>query len=179
MAFDEKGQADTYERKIEVCARAYKLLTEEAGLAPCDIIFDPNVLAIATGIDSHDNYAVDFIRATAWIHENLPGAKVSGGVSNLSFSFRGNNFIREAMHAVFLYHAIRNGLDMAIVNPATSITYDDLPTETLALIEDVVLNRRPDATERLIDFAEKHRGEAVKKKTISTKTVIGNLSPTD
>ena len=110
MAFDEKGQADTYERKIEVCARAYKLLTEEAGLAPCDIIFDPNVLAIATGIDSHDNYAVDFIRATAWIHENLPGAKVSGGVSNLSFSFRGNNFIREAMHAVFLYHAIRNGL---------------------------------------------------------------------
>ena len=163
MAFDEKGQADTYERKIEVCARAYKLLIEEAGLAPCDIIFDPNVLAIATGIDSHDNYAVDFIRATAWIHENLPGAKVSGGVSNLSFSFRGNNFIREAMHAVFLYHAIRNGLDMAIVNPATSITYDDLPTETLALIEDVVLNRRPDATERLIDFAEKHRGEAVKK----------------
>lgn len=137
------------------------------------------MLAIATGIDSHDNYAVDFIRATAWIHENLPGAKVSGGVSNLSFSFRGNNFIREAMHAVFLYHAIRNGLDMAIVNPATSITYDDLPTETLALIEDVVLNRRPDATERLIDFAEKHRGEAVKKKTISTKTVIGNLSPTD
>lgn len=162
MAFDEQGQADTYERKIEVCARAYRLLTEVAGLAPCDIIFDPNVLAIATGIESHDNYAVDFIRATAWIHRNLPGAKVSGGVSNLSFSFRGNNYIREAMHAVFLYHAIANGLDMAIVNPATSVTYDDLPAETLTLIEDVVLNRRPDATERLIDFAARHREEADK-----------------
>ncbi|HIX27578.1 MAG TPA: methionine synthase [Candidatus Barnesiella excrementigallinarum] len=163
MAFDEKGQADTYERKIEVCARAYRLLTEVAGIAPGDIIFDPNVLAIATGIDSHDNYAVDFIRATAWIHENLPGAKVSGGVSNLSFSFRGNNYIREAMHAVFLYHAIRNGLDMAIVNPATAVTYDELPTEALTLIEDVVLNRRPDATERLIDFAARHRKEAGNK----------------
>ena len=160
MAFDEQGQADTYERKIEVCARAYRLLTEVAGMAPCNIIFDPNVLAIATGIESHDNYAVDFIRATAWIHQNLPGAKVSGGVSNLSFSFRGNNYIREAMHAVFLYHAIANGLDMAIVNPATSVTYDDLPAETLALVEDVVLNRRPDATERLIDFAARHREEA-------------------
>ena len=164
MAFDEKGQADTYERKIEVCARAYRLLTEEAAFAPCDIIFDPNVLAIATGIESHDNYAVDFIRATAWIHHNLPGAKVSGGVSNLSFSFRGNNYIREAMHAVFLYHAIRNGLDMAIVNPATAVTYDDLPSRTLALIEDVVLNRRPDATERLTEFAAEHREEAETKK---------------
>ena len=163
MAFDEKGQADTYERKIEVCARAYRLLTEVAGFAPCDIIFDPNVLAIATGIESHDNYAVDFIRATGWIHKNLPGAKVSGGVSNLSFSFRGNNYIREAMHAVFLYHAIRNGLDMAIVNPATAVTYDDLPPETLILIEDVVLNRRPDATERLIDFAARHREVAENK----------------
>lgn len=162
MAFDEKGQADTYERKIEVCARAYRLLTEVAGMAPCDIIFDPNVLAIATGIESHDNYAVDFIRATAWIHQHLPEAKVSGGVSNLSFSFRGNNYIREAMHAVFLYHAIAQGLDMAIVNPATSVTYDDLPAETLTLIEDVVLNRRPDATERLIDFAARHREEADK-----------------
>ena len=162
MAFDEQGQADTYERKIEVCARAYRLLTEVAGMAPCDIIFDPNVLAIATGIESHDNYAVDFIRATAWIHQHLPEAKVSGGVSNLSFSFRGNNYIREAMHAVFLYHAIAQGLDMAIVNPATSVTYDDLPAETLTLIEDVVLNRRPDATERLIDFAARHREEADK-----------------
>ena len=159
MAFDEQGQADTFERKIEVCARAYRLLTEVADVAPCDIIFDPNVLAIATGIESHDNYAVDFIRATAWIHHNLPGAKVSGGVSNLSFSFRGNNYIREAMHAVFLYHAIANGLDMAIVNPATSVTYDDLPAETLELIEDVVLNRRPDATERLIEFAARYRNE--------------------
>ena len=162
MAFDEQGQADTYERKIEVCARAYRLLTEVAGMAPCDIIFDPNVLAIATGIESHNNYAVDFIRATAWIHQHLPEAKVSGGVSNLSFSFRGNNYIREAMHAVFLYHAIAQGLDMAIVNPATSETYDDLPAETLTLIEDVVLNRRPDATERLIDFAARHREEADK-----------------
>lgn len=162
MAFDEQGQADTYERKIEVCARAYRLLTEVAGMAPCDIIFDPNVLAIATGIESHDNYAVHFIRATAWIHQHLPEAKVSGGVSNLSFSFRGNNYIREAMHAVFLYHAIAQGLDMAIVNPATSVTYDDLPAETLTLIEDVVLNRRPDATERLIDFAARHREEADK-----------------
>ena len=170
MAFDEQGQADTYERKIEVCARAYRLLTEVADVAPCDIIFDPNVLAIATGIESHDNYAVDFIKATEWIHQHLPGAKVSGGVSNLSFSFRGNNYIREAMHAVFLYHAIGKGLDMAIVNPATSVTYDDLPADTLTLIEDVVLNRRPDATERLIEFAARHRAEA---------TVPSTDSPTD
>ncbi len=163
MAFDELGQADTYERKIEVCARAYRLLTEKIGFNPNDIIFDPNILAIATGIESHNNYAVDFIRATAWIHANLPGAKVSGGVSNLSFSFRGNNYIREAMHAVFLYHAIRNGMDMAILNPATTITYADLPSETLTLIEDVVLNRRPDATERLIDFSGRYKADAEKK----------------
>ncbi|KAA6310400.1 Methionine synthase, partial [termite gut metagenome] len=123
MAFDEKGQADTYERKIEVCSRAYRLLTEQAGFNPNDIIFDPNVLAIATGMEEYNNYAVDFIKAVGWIKQNLPGAHVSGGVSNLSFSFRGNNYIREAMHAVFLYHAIKQGMDMGIVNPATSVLY--------------------------------------------------------
>ena len=153
MAFDEQGQADTYERRIEVCARAYRLLTEQAGLPPQDIIFDPNVLAIATGMPEHDNYAVDFIRAAAWIRRNLPGAHVSGGVSNLSFSFRGNNYLREAMHAVFLYHAIRAGMDMGIVNPASSVLYTDLSAEVLERIEDVVLNRRPDAAERLLEVA--------------------------
>ena len=138
MAFDEKGQADTYERKIEVCARAYQLLVEKVGFNPHDIIFDPNVLAVATGMDEHNNYAVDFIRATGWIRKNLPGAHVSGGVSNLSFSFRGNNYIREAMHAVFLYHAIREGMDMGIVNPATAVLYTDIPADILERIEDVV-----------------------------------------
>ena len=159
MAFDEKGQADTYERKIEVCERAYRLLTGQAGLNPHDIIFDPNVLAIATGMEEHDNYAVDFIRATGWIRRNLPGAHVSGGVSNLSFSFRGNNYIREAMHAVFLYHAIREGMDMGIVNPATSVLYTDIPADVLERIEDVVLNRRPDAAERLIELADCMKNE--------------------
>ena len=154
MAFDEKGQADTFERKIEVCARAYKILTEQVGFNPHDIIFDPNVLAVATGIEEHNNYAVDFINATGWIKKNLPGAHISGGVSNLSFSFRGNNYIREAMHAVFLYHAIRQGMDMGIVNPATSVLYTDIPSDVLERIEDVVLNRRPDAAERLIETAE-------------------------
>ncbi|MDR1003847.1 MAG: methionine synthase [Prevotellaceae bacterium] len=155
MAFDEKGQADTAERKIEVCSRAYRLLVGEAGFNPHDIIFDPNVLAIATGMEEHNNYAVDFIRATAWIRANLPGAHVSGGVSNLSFSFRGNDYIREAMHAVFLYHAIRAGMDMGIVNPASAVLYTDLPADILEKIEDVVLNRRPDAAERLIELAER------------------------
>ncbi|MDR0976671.1 MAG: methionine synthase [Prevotellaceae bacterium] len=159
MAFDEKGQADTAERKIEVCARAYKLLTEQADFSPNDIIFDPNVLAIATGIEEHNNYAVDFIEATRWIRENLPGAHVSGGVSNLSFSFRGNNYIREAMHAVFLYHAIRAGMDMGIVNPAASVLYTDIPENIRLLIENVVLNRQPDAAERLIELAEKLKSE--------------------
>ena len=154
MAFDEQGQADTYERKIEVCGRAYRILTEQVGFNPNDIIFDPNILSVATGIDEHNNYAVDFIKATAWIKQNLPGAHVSGGVSNLSFSFRGNNYVREAMHAVFLYHAIQQGMDMAIVNPATSVLYSDIPTDVLERIEDVVLNRRPDAAERLIETAE-------------------------
>ena len=154
MAFDEQGQADTYQRKIEVCERAYRILTSRVGFNPHDIIFDPNVLSVATGIEEHNNYAVDFIRATGWIKQNLPGAHVSGGVSNLSFSFRGNNYIREAMHAVFLYHAIQQGMDMAIVNPATSVLYSDIPADVLERIEDVVLNRRPDAAERLIETAE-------------------------
>ena len=155
MAFDEQGQADSYERKVQVCERAYRLLVGKAGWNASDIIFDPNVLAVATGMEEHNNYAVDFIRATAWIRKNLPGAHVSGGVSNLSFSFRGNNYIREAMHAVFLYHAIEAGMDMGIVNPATSVLYTDIPADVLERIEDVVLNRRPDAAERLIETAER------------------------
>ena len=159
MAFDEKGQADTFERKIEVCERAYRILTEKVGFRPQDIIFDPNVLAVATGIEEHNNYAVDFIKATGWIRRHLPGAHVSGGVSNLSFSFRGNNYIREAMHAVFLYHAIQQGMDMGIVNPGTSVLYTDISSDILERIEDVVLNRRPDAAERLIETAEKLKAE--------------------
>lgn len=159
MAFDEKGQADTYSRKIEVCERAYRILVDKVGFAPEDIIFDPNVLAVATGIEEHNNYAVDFIQATGWIRKNLPGAHVSGGVSNLSFSFRGNNYIREAMHAVFLYHAIQQGMDMGIVNPATSVLYTDIPQDILERIEDVVLNRRADAAERLIETAERLKQE--------------------
>ncbi len=153
MAFDEEGQADTFERKIEICARAYRLLTGRAGFDPEDIIFDPNILAIATGIREHDSYALDFIRATEWIKANLPGAKVSGGVSNLSFSFRGNNYLREAMHAVFLYHAIAAGMDMAIVNPASAVTYEDIEPGLRSLIEDVVLCRREEAPDELIEHA--------------------------
>ncbi len=153
MCFDEQGQATSYERRIEIASRAYQLLTECVGMNPFDIIFDPNILAIATGMEEHDAYAVDFIRATRWIRENLPGAHVSGGVSNLSFSFRGNNYIREAMHAVFLYHAIQAGMDFGIVNPATKVMYSDIPAEQLEIIEDVVLNRRKGAAERLIELA--------------------------
>ena len=153
MCFDEAGQATSYERRIEIAERAYRLLTREVGIQPENIIFDPNVLAIATGMEEHNSYAKDFIRATGWIRRHLPGAHVSGGVSNLSFSFRGNNYIREAMHAVFLYHAIREGMDFGIVNPATKVTYDDIPADQLEVIEDVVLNRRPDAAERLIELA--------------------------
>ena len=154
MAFDEQGQADTYERKIKICERAYHLLTKQVGFNPNDIIFDPNVLAVATGIEEHNSYALDFIKATGWIKQHLPGAHVSGGISNLSFSFRGNNYIREAMHAVFLYHAIQQGMDMAILNPATSVSYEDIPDDILERLEDVILNRRPDAAERLIETAE-------------------------
>ena len=154
MAFDEQGQADTYERKIKICERAYHLLTKQVGFNPNDIIFDPNVLAVATGIEEHNSYALDFIKATGWIKQHLPGAHVSGGISNLSFSFRGNNYIREAMHAVFLYHAIQQGMDMAILNPATSVSYEDIPDDILERLEDVILNRRPDAAELLIETAE-------------------------
>ena len=159
MCFDEQGQATSYERRIEIAERAYRILTERVGMNPLDIIFDPNVLAVATGMEEHNSYAADFIRATGWIHQNLPGAHVSGGISNLSFSFRGNNYIREAMHAVFLYHAIQQGMDFGIVNPATKITYNDIPSDQLEIIEDVILNRRPDAADRLIELAAKLAAE--------------------
>ena len=161
MAFDEEGQADTYERRIAICERAYHLLVDVVGLSPQDIIFDPNILAVATGIEAHNSYAIDFIRATEWIRTHLPGAHVSGGVSNLSFAFRGNNYLREAMHAVFLYHAIKAGMDMGIVNPATSVHYDDIAPELLEAIEDVILNRTPNATERLIQLATEIKGQSL------------------
>ena len=160
MAFDEKGQADTCQRKIDICQRAYRILVDEVGFPPEDIIFDPNVFAIATGIEEHDNYAVDFINATRWIKHNLPGAKVSGGVSNVSFSFRGNEPVREAIHTVFLYHAIQAGMDMGIVNAGMVGVYDDLEPVLRERVEDVVLNRRPDAGERLIEVAESAKGAA-------------------
>ena len=154
MAFDEKGQADTFERRIEICKRAYKILTEEIGFQPQDIIFDPNILAIATGIEEHNNYAVDYLEATRWIKQNLPLVKISGGVSNLSFSFRGNDTVREAMHSAFLFHAIKAGMDMGIVNAGQLEVYEEIPKDLLEKVEDVILNRRTDATERLIEFAE-------------------------
>ncbi len=160
MAFDEKGQADTYERKIEICERAYRILVDEVGFPPEDIIFDPNIFAIATGIEEHNNYAVDFINATRWIKQNLPGAKVSGGVSNVSFSFRGNDPVREAIHTVFLYHAIQAGMDMGIVNAGMVGVYDQLDAELRERVEDVVLNRREDAGERLVEIAESAKGAA-------------------
>ncbi|MEX5714239.1 methionine synthase [Serratia ureilytica] len=158
MAFDEVGQADTRERKFEICRRAYNILTERVGFPPEDIIFDPNIFAVATGIDEHNNYAVDFIEACADIKTHLPHAMISGGVSNVSFSFRGNDPVREAIHAVFLYHAIRNGMDMGIVNAGQLAIYDDLPGELREAVEDVILNRREDGTERLLELAEKYRG---------------------
>lgn len=173
MAFDERGQADTYPRRIEICQRAYRLLTEQVGMPPEDIIFDPNVLAICTGMPEHDGYAADFIRATAWIRHNLPGAHISGGVSNLSFSFRGNNYIREAMHAVFLYHAIREGMDFGIVNPATSVLYDDIPRELRDVMEDVILARPTADSEKLIEMAQamleqsKQQGGAAASSSVS------------
>ncbi len=163
MAFDEQGQADTVARKIEICTRAYRILTEEVGFAPEDIIFDPNVLAIATGMEEHNDYAMHFIKATRRIKDELPGAKVSGGISNLSFSFRGNNAVREAMHSVFLYHAIRAGMDMGIVNAGQLPVYADIPADLLERVEDVIFNRRPDATERLITYAETVKGGGKKK----------------
>lgn len=165
MAFDEQGQADTLERKIEICQRAYDILVNEVGFNPFDIIFDPNILTVATGIDEHNNYAVNFIEATRWIKSNLKGAKVSGGVSNISFSFRGNNTVREAMHSVFLYYAIKAGLDMGIVNAGQLVVYEDIPKDLLELIEDVLLNKREDATERLLEKAETYKKEASTKQT--------------
>ncbi len=166
MAFDEKGQADTFQRRIEICKRAYDILTKEIGFPPQDIIFDPNILAIATGIEEHNNYAVDYIDATRWIKQNLPLAKVSGGVSNLSFSFRGNDVVREAMHSAFLFHAIKAGMDMGIVNAGQLEVYEEIQKDLLEKVEDVILNRRPDATERLIEFAE-----TIKKKDKSDEKI--------
>ncbi|MGO4518566.1 methionine synthase [Terriglobus sp. 2YAB30_2] len=171
MAFDEQGQAATYEDKIRICERAYRILVNEVGFAPEDIIFDPNILTVATGMEEHNNYAVDFINATRWIKQNLPHAKVSGGVSNISFSFRGNNKVREAMHAAFLYHAIAAGMDMGIVNAGMLEVYEEIAPELKELVEDVLLNRRPDATERLVDFGEQLKassasgGATIEKKT--------------
>ena len=182
MCFDEQGQATTYERRIEIAQRAYKLLTERVGMQPQDIIFDPNVLAVATGMEEHDAYAADFIRATAWIHENLPGAHISGGISNLSFSFRGNNYIREAMHAVFLYHAIGKGMDFGIVNPSSKVTYSDIPEQQLEIIEDVILNRKKDAADRLTQLAEEilrseESGVRSENTSVADSSLQGNLTP--
>ncbi|OZB55980.1 MAG: methionine synthase, partial [Halothiobacillus sp. 14-56-357] len=154
MAFDEHGQADTVQRRIEICSRAYKLLTEEVGFPAEDIIFDPNIFAIATGIEEHNNYAVDFIEGTRWIKQNLPHALISGGVSNVSFSFRGNEPVREAIHSVFLNHAVAAGMDMGIVNAGQLVVVDDIPAELREAVEDIVLNRRDDATDRMLDIAE-------------------------
>ncbi len=163
MAFDENGQAASYSEKIRICERAYRVLVDEVGFNPCDIIFDPNILTVATGIEEHNNYALDFINATRWIKENLPGARVSGGVSNISFSFRGNNVVREAMHSAFLYHAGKAGMDMGIVNAGMLEVYDEIPKELLERVEDVLLNRRDDATERLLEFADRFKGQAGKQ----------------
>jgi 5-methyltetrahydrofolate--homocysteine methyltransferase len=163
MAFDENGQADSYERRVEICKRSYDILVEKVGFPCDDIIFDPNIFPVATGMEEHNNNAVDFFRATKWIRENLPGAHVSGGVSNVSFSFRGNNKVREAMHSAFLYHAIQHGMDMGIVNPSMLEVYDDIDKELLTYVEDVILNRRSDATERLLELAETVKGEGKKK----------------
>jgi 5-methyltetrahydrofolate--homocysteine methyltransferase len=163
MAFDEDGQADSYERRIQICERSYRVLVDIVKFPPEDIIFDPNIFPVATGMDEHNNNALDFFHATKWIRENLPGAHVSGGVSNVSFSFRGNNAVREAMHSVFLYYGVQHGMDMGIVNPSMLEIYDDIDKDLLVYIEDVILNRRPDATERLLDFAENFKGEEKKK----------------
>ena len=172
MCFDEQGQATSYERRIEIAERAYRLLVDKVGFLPQDIIFDPNVLAIATGMEEHNAYALDFIRATEWIHQNLPGAHVSGGVSNLSFSFRGNNYLRESMHAVFLYHAIQVGMDFGIVNPSAKVTYDDIPQDHLTLIEDVVLNRHPESAEQLMELTGETGNTSETSQTSSTSASL-------
>ena len=160
MAFDEKGQAVDYIDKTRICERAYRILVDEIGFPAEDIIFDPNILTVATGIEEHNNYAVDFFKATKWIKENLPYAKVSGGVSNVSFSFRGNNIVREAMHSSFLFHAINHGMDMGIVNAGMIEVYEDIPKDLLKAVEDVLLNKDDGATERLVDLAENIKGES-------------------
>ena len=172
MCFDEQGQATSYERRSEIAERAYRLLVDKVGFLPQDIIFDPNVLAIATGMEEHNAYALDFIRATEWIHQNLPGAHVSGGVSNLSFSFRGNNYLRESMHAVFLYHAIQVGMDFGIVNPSAKVTYDDIPQDHLTLIEDVVLNRHPESAEQLMELTGETGNTSETSQTSSTSASL-------
>lgn len=166
MAFDEEGQADSYEKRIQMCERSYRVLVDKVGFPPQDIIFDPNIFPVATGIEEHNDNAMDFFRATRWIRENLPGAHVSGGVSNVSFSFRGNNVVREAMHSAFLYHAINEGMDMGIVNPSMLEVYDEIPKDLLEKVEDVLLNRRPDSTERLLDFAETIVGDVQKEEKV-------------
>jgi 5-methyltetrahydrofolate--homocysteine methyltransferase len=171
MAFDEVGQADTYQRRIDICKRSYDILVNEVGFPPQDIIFDPNIFPVATGMEEHRRNAVDFFNATKWIRENLPGAHVSGGVSNVSFSFRGNNTVREAMHSAFLYHAIKHGMDMGIVNPSMLEVYDDIPKDLLEHVEDVLLDRRDDATERLLDFAETvKQGDKKEAKTLEWRS---------
>ena len=165
MAFDEKGQADTVERKLEICSRAYQLLTEQAGVDPSDIIFDPNILAIATGLEEHNDYGKYFIEATRLIKQACPGVKISGGVSNLSFSFRGNAVVREAIHSAFLFHAIKAGMDMGIVNAGQLVVYEDIPKDLLEHVEDIIFNRRPDATERMVTFAEQVKGSGTKRET--------------
>lgn len=178
MAFDEEGQATTYERRIDICARAYRLLVETVGMPAEDIIFDPNVLSVATGMAEHDAYAWDFLRTVEWIKANLPGAHISGGISNLSFSFRGNNYIREAMHAVFLYEGMHRGMDFAIVNPSAKVAYADIPQEHLAIIEDVLLRPSPQASEALIELAtelnaqKEKDGKAVTDDRTDRKSVV-------
>lgn len=179
MCFDEQGQATSYERRIEIAERSYRILTQQVGMNSLDIIFDPNVLAVATGMEEHDSYAADFIRATGWIRKNLPGAHVSGGVSNLSFSFRGNNYIREAMHAVFLYHAIAQGMDFGIVNPATKVLYSDIPQEQLTVIEDVILNRRKGAADDLTTFANQLLDEQNKENKSPLTSNHSSNTPTE
>src|SRR5207253_6157263 len=163
MAFDEQGQADTVQRKVEICERAYRLLVDKAGFTPEDVVFDPNVLAVATGIEEHNEFAKAFIEALPLIKERCPGVKTSGGISNLSFSFRGNDVVREAMHSAFLLHAIRAGLDMGIVNAGQLVVYEDIEPELLEHVEDVIFNRRPDATERLVEYASRVQGEGTKR----------------
>ena len=174
MAFDEKGQATHEDDKVSICKRAYKILTEQANFPPEDIIFDPNILTVATGIEEHDNYAVDFINAVRRIKDECPGAKTSGGVSNISFSFRGNDRVREAMHSAFLYHAVKAGLDMGIVNAGQLEIYEEIPADLLQRVEDVLLNRRADATDRLLEFSETVKGSGKKKQG---KILLGEMLP--